>query len=143
MTTPTDNIRSLSDMGKDQRGRFASNANNIGRPLGAKGKRNREMLVKLKDLAPKAFEKLIEALDRGDRYAVEYVLNRILPLSRTIEFEGVGVDDVKAALRDGDISTGEAKEISATLAKLDEISDLKTLRAKMEELEKLLIAQAG
>jgi hypothetical protein len=138
-----ENIRNLSDMGKDQRGRFASGPNNIGRPLGAKGKANREMLQNLKALGPKAFEKLCEALDRGERWGVEYILNRVLPLSRTIELEGTTVDDVKAALKNGDISTGEAKEMSATLAKLNEISDLDDLRERLSELEKLLQQQAG
>jgi hypothetical protein len=137
-----DNIRNLTESGKDQRGRFASVPGNIGRPFGARGKASREMLNNLKALGPKAFEKLCEALDRGDRWGVEFVLSRVLPQSRTIEFEGTTVDDVKAALQNGDINTAEAKEMSATLAKLSEIGDLNDLRARLAELETLLQQQA-
>jgi hypothetical protein len=140
---PADNIRNFTDNGRDQRGRFASVPGNIGRPLGAKGRQGRENFQKLKNLTEKAFEQLCAALNRGDRWSVEFILNRVMPQSRLIQFEGLEVSDVKAALQNGDISSSEAKEISATLAKLDEITDLKTLRLRMEELEKLLIAQAG
>lgn len=147
MTTPTltspDNVRSISDMGKDQRGRFTSSPNNIGRPKGAVNRVTRELLATVKDLGPIAILKLTEAVTNGDKWALEYVLNRILPQSRTIEFENIDADNVKQALCDGTITTGEAKELSATLAKLSEITDLKTLRLRMEELEKLLIAQSG
>ena len=139
---PADNIRILSESGRDQRGRFASVPANIGRPLGAKGQYSREMLRKVKELAPTAFQKLCDALDRGERWGVEFVLNRVLPQSRTIELEGSTVDDVKAALQNGDISTAEAKEMSATLAKLSEISELNDLRGRLAELEKLLLQQA-
>lgn len=139
---PADNVRILSESGRDPRGRFASVPANIGRPLGAKGQHNREMLRKVKELAPTALQKLSDALDRGERFAVEFVLNRVLPQSRTIDLEGATVDDVKAALQNGDISTVEAKEMSATLAKLNEISELSDLRARLEELEKLLLQQA-
>jgi hypothetical protein len=45
-------------------------------------------------------------------------------------------------LQNGDISTGEAKEMSATLAKLNDISELNDLRARLTELENLLLQQA-
>jgi hypothetical protein len=96
---PTVDIRILSGNGRDPRGRFASTPANVGRPLGAKGQHNREMLRKVKELAPIAFLKLCEALNKGERYAVEYVLDRVLPQSRTIELEGSTVDDVKSALQ--------------------------------------------
>ena len=115
---------------------------NIGRPLGAKGQYSREMLRKVKDLAPTAFQKLCDALDRGGRWGVEFVLNRILPQSRTIELEGTSVDDVKAALQSGDISTAEAKELSVTLEKLNDIGELSDLRARLAKFEKLLLQQA-
>ena len=137
-----DLIRNLTDNGRDQRGRFASVPGNIGRPFGAKGRQGREMFQKLKDLAPKAFEKLCEALDRGDRFAIEFILNRVLPQSRLVEFEGTTVDDVKAALQNADISAAEANEMSATLAKLSEIGELNDLRARLTELENLLLQQA-
>lgn len=136
-----DNARILSESGRDPRGRFASVSTNIGRPLGAKGQYSREMLRKVKELAPTAFLKLCEALDRGERWGVEFVLNRVLPQSRTIELEGTTVEDVKAALQDGDINITEAKEMSVTLAKLNEISELNDLRGRITELEKLLLQQ--
>ncbi|TFV35671.1 hypothetical protein E4K66_25470 [Bradyrhizobium frederickii] len=82
----SDSYHSLSAEGRDPRGRFAKGSS--GRPFGAKGKQNREFLSKVKELAPKAFEKLCTALDSGERWSVEFVLNRVLPQSRTVEFEG-------------------------------------------------------
>jgi hypothetical protein len=134
--------RCLSDSGRDPRGRFVSGPTNIGRPLGAKGQHNREMLRRVKELAPIAFQKLSDALDRGERFAVEFVLNRVLPQSRTIELEGTTVDDVKAAMQNGDISTAEAKELSATLEKLNDIGELNDLRERLAGLEKLLLKKS-
>lgn len=131
--------RNLSSDGQtyhDPGGRFA--LGNPGRPFGAKGKHNREMLRQVKELAPKAFQKLCSALDNGERWSVEYILDRVLPQSRTVEFEGATAADVKAALQNGDISTAEAKEMSGTLAKLAEISEITEMRNRLSELEKLL-----
>lgn len=135
-----DNIRSLTD--RDQRGRFASVPGNVGRPYGAKGKQSREHYQKLKELIPRAFEALEIALTRGDRHAYEFILNRTLPQSRLVEFEGTTAADVSAAMEQGQISTAEAKDMSATLAKLSEISELNELRQRLAELEKLLHQQA-
>ncbi|MEJ5085703.1 hypothetical protein [Brucella pseudogrignonensis] len=138
MTNNTANIPILSVVPRTSNGQFASG--NPGRPIGAKGKKSREALEKVKSFGPLAIEQLKIQVVNGERWAVEYVLSKILPTGRTIEFEEMEVEDVKHAMKYGDISVAEAKEITASLAKLAEIADVQELRAKLEKLEAILNA---
>lgn len=132
----TDNIARLPAIPRDAAGRFAKGG--PGRLVGAKGKRTREALETIKSFGPEAMQQLWKQVQAGERWAVEYVLNKILPTSRTIEFEDIEADDIKQALRVGDITTAEAKEMTAALSKLVEISEIAEMKAKIEELSRLI-----
>lgn len=130
------NIRTLSDANRDLLGRFSNG--NPGRPKGAKGKQSRQALETVKSFGQEALQKLSRAVADGERWAVEFVLEKILPTSRTIEFEDATPEDVTEALKAGDITAAEAKDIATALAKLSEISGLEEIKAKLAELEKAI-----
>ncbi|WP_338608070.1 hypothetical protein V6617_16815 [Pelagibacterium nitratireducens] len=120
------------------RGQFAKGSG--GRPHGVKGKKSREALEQVKSFGPDALAALRESVVAKERWAVEYVLNRLLPSSgRLIEFEDMTPEDVSGALKDGDISPVEAKDVAAALAKLAEVSDIEQLRERLDELEKAFV----
>lgn len=135
-----DNQPQLTLVGRTASGRFG--AGNPGRPKGAKGRHSRMMLERVKAMGDDAMTALFEAVKRREKWAVEFVLLRILPNNaRSIEFEGMTPDDVSEALKNGDITPAEAKEIATALAKLMEISDVAELKAKLAELEQAVNAK--
>lgn len=118
-------------------GKFAPGSG--GRPKGAKAKVSRELLAQVKALGPDAIAKLQEALGKGERWAVEIVLAHVLPKDgRTIEFEDATPDDVREALRNGDITASEAKDVAAALARLADVDAIEELRSRLDELERML-----
>lgn len=131
----SDNVAKLQvpAIPRNNDGRFAKGS--PGRIKGAKGKKSREALEAVKSFGPDALQKLWEAVHAGERWAIEFVLDKILPTSRTVEFDDVTPDDVTEALRNGDISASEAKDIATALAKLAEIGELAELKSRLSALE--------
>ncbi|ANV24124.1 MULTISPECIES: hypothetical protein [Agrobacterium] len=109
-----------------------------GRPVGAKGKKSREALEAVKSFGPEALRKLQDAVSAGERWSIEFVLDKLLPTNRAIEFEDATPEDVKEALKAGDISAAEAKDIATALAKLAEIGELSEMKERLAALEKAL-----
>lgn len=122
----TDNQR--ENTGRNTDGRFA--AGNPGRPYGAKGKASREALEYIKAMKPTALQKLWESVSKGEKWAVQLVLSKVLPTSRTIEFEGLTPQDIKAALAAGDISPEEAKMITNITRNLSDLEFLELIRGR-------------
>jgi len=70
-----------------------------GRPVGAKGKA-RGALEKIRSFGPEALEALHDAIIAKERWAVEFVLTRIVGTnSRAIEFEDLTTEDVREAFK--------------------------------------------
>lgn len=105
-----------------------------GRPVGAKAKASRELLKQVKALGPRAVEKLSEAVDKGEQWAVQLTLKYDLPRERTVEFEGMEPDDIAEAIKAGDLSLSEGKDAAATLKALAEIGQLPAVIERLEEL---------
>ncbi len=124
----TDNKREIT--ARDQYGRFITG--NSGRPYGAKGKASREALEQIKMMKAGALQKLWEAVIAGERWAIELVLSKVLPNSRTIEFEGLTPQDIKEAVICGDISPDEAKALSSITKNISEMEFLEQIRARFK-----------
>lgn len=86
-------------------------------------------------MLPTALKRLYEAVDRGERYAVELVVSKVLPATRTVELEALTPLDVESALAHGDISPDEGKAFSAALKNLREVENIETIEARVSELE--------
>ncbi len=134
------NTHNLADVWAPERtqsGQFTKGSG--GRPKGARAKASRQALETVKSFGPEALAALRESVLAKEQWAVLFVIGKILPANgRLVEFEGMSPDDVSAALKAGDISPAEAKDIATTLAKLAEIAEIEQLRDRLEELEKLL-----
>jgi len=131
----TENVISMD--GRDERGRFAP-GKTFGRPKGSKNKSSFKTLETLRTYGPKALEKLWQKLDEGDWRAIEFTLKTLLPSNRLIELYGMDADDIRTGIQDGDISPNEGKQLTETLVKLAEISDIAEMKAKIEELSRLI-----
>ncbi|MER9312041.1 hypothetical protein NKI51_22420 [Mesorhizobium australicum] len=117
-------------------GRFAPG--NPGRVPGSKNKISNEAIAAIKDMKDEAITQLRERLIAGDWDAVTFVLERILPKGRAVELTDTSPSSIATALADGSISPDEARSIATALARLNEIGELADIRAKLEQLEKLL-----
>lgn len=106
-----------------------------GRPLGAKNKVSQAALEQVKAMKEGALQNLWEAVCAKERWAIEYVLNRILPAARTVELENLTPLDVEVALAHGDISPDEGKALSGTLKNLREVENIEIIEARVTELE--------
>lgn len=106
---------------------------------GARGKAAKATLDRIKSFGPDALQALYEAIQAKERWAVEYCLNKIVPNnSRTIEFEGLEIDDIREAFKSGDISVLELKDIIASLERIANVEELDALRERLENLEREL-----
>lgn len=126
-----DNIRGNS--GRDVAGRFAKG--NPGRPIGVKNKTPRAVLAQVRAMEEGALQKLWQAVCNGEQWAISYVLSKLLPANRSIEFEDFSVADVKEALTHGDISPDEGKSLVSVLKNIREIESLEEIKERLEELE--------
>lgn len=126
---------------RDSLGRFQKGGA-PGRPKGAVGRKSRASLEQIKSFGPQAIAKLWEAVNAGERWAIELVISKIIPTnSRAIEWEGVDIEDAKEALKSGDISISEFRELVSSLAKLVELSELEEIKTKLDALEKIANAK--
>ena len=122
----TDNLR--QNTVRDTQGRFTNG--NPGRPLGAKNKTPKAVLKQIQAMEQAAVQKLWEAVWSGERWAVEFVLSKILPSQRTIEMENLSARDVKQALQDGDITPEEARTMTLALKPLMELENFELLQER-------------
>lgn len=106
-----------------------------GRPKGAVAKQSRTLLAQVKAMGPDAVQKLWEAVMSDQRWAIELVLSHVLPRDRALEWQGVQPDDIREAIRAGDIGSDEAARLATALAKISEIEDIATIRDRLDELE--------
>ena len=137
----TDNVRHITEIPRSAGGQFARG--NPGRPKGAKGRKGREVLEQIKALTPEALTALKAALDANERWAVELVLSKVIPTAgRLMEYHDTTSDDVHEALRTGEISATEAKDLSAAIAKLSEIEGVEQLKERLAEIESQLNGSA-
>lgn len=118
---------------RDSKGRFEK-GKALGRPHGVKNKA--PSLAQLRAMEQSALAKLWEAVNAREKWAVMYVLDRLLPQQRTVEFEGLDIPDLKAALTSGDISIEEGKSLSVTLKNIEELDSLNDVRERLAELER-------
>ncbi|TIW60637.1 MAG: hypothetical protein E5V56_10040, partial [Mesorhizobium sp.] len=126
-----DNVHRLSD--RDHNGRFAV-GKSTGRPVGAVGKVSRDLLKQVKALGPRAIDKLTEALDANQEWAVKFILQHCLPKGRALEFEEMTVDDLVAAAKSSDISLEEFRAGVDAMAKVHDIQELELLRERIDQL---------
>ena len=141
MTTPPNNVTplnspSLSAIPRAEKGRFAPGG--PGRLRGSKNKASSELLKTVKSMSGRAIAALSDALDRGDRYAVEFILSHSLPQGRTIELFDADAENVRAAFCEGDISTSEFREISTSLEKLASLDSIEGIRTRLAQLEEMI-----
>ncbi len=125
-----------NNTGRDALGRFI--AGNAGRPLGAKNKTPRAVLAQVMAMEQGATQKLWEAVNMGQDWAIKFVLSKVLPNSRTIEFEGLSVEDLKVALKNGDISPDEGSQLVSVMKGLKELESLEEIRKRISDLEKAI-----
>ena len=118
---------------QDSTGRFKKG--NPGRPRGVANKTPCSVLRQVEAMNEMALKQLWSAVCMQENWAVLYVLNKIVPASRTVAMEGLTTDDLKAALAEGDISPDESKTLAATLRTLAEIESLDEIRARLDSLE--------
>lgn len=112
-------------------------AGNPGRPAGSKNKRSIEALRSVQAMDGIAMTALQAAVLKGEAWAVQFVLGTLVPrVGRTIEVDGLSADEVIELAREGALTTGEMKDLSAAIAKLRQIDDIDELRAKIAELER-------
>jgi hypothetical protein len=128
--------RNLRADGKDDLGRFATG--NAGKPRGAISRVNRELFDQVRQLAPTAIEKLREAVNKSEKWAVEFVLNRVIPQTRAVELFDATPDDIKQALISGELTAAECRELSEAIAKLKGITEIDEHRELLSSLETLL-----
>jgi len=135
--TETVNNRSIAaPSGRDNKGQFT--AGNVGRIPGSKNKVANGALADLRSMTPDAVDVVRKAIKKGDVKTATWLLERVMPAQRVVELDGADVDNVIAALIQGEISPTEAKTIAHSIAHLKNVSEIDDLREKLDALTRLL-----
>ncbi|TPG38653.1 hypothetical protein EAH79_16205 [Sphingomonas koreensis] len=124
--------------GRDPLGRFT--AGNPGKPKGATHKMNAAVLAALGDLTSNAMRVLKDQLALGNLKAATYILDRYLPSERVVALESVHPDSIADALAHGEATPSEAAKMAATFKTVADASEVKELRARLDEIESLIAA---
>jgi len=134
---PTDSVevrRSTADRGP--KGRWAEG--NPGRKPGSKNKISNDALAAVRSMKDDAIEQLRLRLQRGEWDAITFILERILPKGRSVELDDTSPATIATALAEGHLTPDETRSIAAALKSLQDVTELAEIRAKLDELEKLL-----
>lgn len=134
----TETVRANTVEGRDTMGRFA--AGNSGKPRGATHKLNASVLAALGDLTSEAMAVLKAQLSQGSLRAAQYVLDRYLPSERVVALESVHPDSIADALATGEATPSEAAKMANTFKTVADASEVKDLRARLDEIEALIAA---
>ncbi|SFK96360.1 hypothetical protein SAMN04488498_11977 [Mesorhizobium albiziae] len=121
---------------RDANGQFMPGSG--GRPRGAKNRISTEAIAAIKDMKDEAIEQLRTKLQRGDWDALSFVLERIVGKGRVVEMDSTSPDEIAGMIASGSLTTTEAKDLTAALAKLAEITELATIKDRLAELEQAL-----
>lgn len=130
----SDNQRQFT--GRDTKGRFSYG--NAGRPLGVKNKTSRAVLERVRAMEDGAIEKLWASVGLGEQWAITFVLSKLLPATRVVEFEGFTWNDLRDALTHGDISPEEGRTLTTVLKNICEIESFEDVKERLEELESMV-----
>lgn len=121
-------------------GRFGTGNAFGGRKVGAKGKFNASALDNLGNLVGPSFAVLKDKLAAGDLKAAMFVLTRFLPDSRVIDMPSGEPSAWADAMAAGEITVGEAGKAAQALKVIADASEVRELRARLDELETLISA---
>lgn len=119
-------------------GRFAPGVENKGRPKGSLNLVSRQILAEIRDLGAPAMNVLRAEIAKGNLSAAIFILERILPRTRSVELAGISPTDVAEAISQGEISPDEGRALAATIETLRRIEDIDALTARLSEIERLL-----
>ncbi|MGX5828703.1 hypothetical protein [Mesorhizobium sp. 43Arga] len=117
-------------------GRFAPG--NPGRKPGSKNRVSFEAIAAINSMKDVAIEQLRSKLERGDWDAITFILERILPKGRSVELDDTSPSGIASALAEGHLTPDETRSIATALKSLQDVTELAEIRAKLDELEKLL-----
>ena len=120
-------------------GRFKP-GHGIGRPKGARSQFNKAVLDQLGGLTTKAMATLERKLDEGDLKAATFVLARFLPSERVVDVPA-GPDSIADALSEGQLTPTESNRLALAVKSLKEAVGIDEMRARLDEIEALLVAQ--
>jgi len=122
---------------RDVGGRFLTGQG--GRPVGTKNKISRDALAAVRSMKDDAIKQLGQLVANGDLKAIVFVLDRILPQGRTVELDDVHPSTVADMLQTGELTPHEVRDIASAVRDLRELEDLEQIRAKLIELEAIVI----
>lgn len=88
-------------------------------------------------MSGRAFEKLEDALEKGDMRAIEFILNRVLPNGRTLEIDSTP-EGIRNHLAEGDFSESESRAVATVIERLEKLEKMAELESKVAELQRLL-----
>jgi len=129
---------------RDSKGRFQGGAcpNPKGRPRGSRNKSTLLLLESLGEKSPDLLKKMIERAESGDVNALRFLLERLLPVCKSAPVDVSLPDDPERAASllvglaaSGQIPAGEAVHLAELVRLHSDLTDLKSLAARIEALE--------
>ncbi|TGU93052.1 hypothetical protein EN794_031775 [Mesorhizobium sp. M00.F.Ca.ET.151.01.1.1] len=122
---------------RDDKGRLLPGHPGL-KPKGARSKLSKRAFESISDSFDDIISTLIAKAKDGETDAARILLSIVLPKDQPVELAELTPNDLIEEIKAGNVTPEEAKKLAGTLKSLSEISELAELRAKLEQLEKLL-----
>lgn len=114
-------------------GRFAPG--NPGRVPGSKNRVSKEAMAAVKDLSSAALQQLSNGVHSGERWAVEYVLNKILPVGRIVQSDAQTMQELLHEFQDGNFSVEEVSKLASVFKDIND-DEVEEVRKKFDAILK-------
>lgn len=114
-------------------GKFAPGSG--GRPRGTKNRVSKEAMAAVKDLSSDALQQLTIGVQSGERWAVEYVLNKVLPVGRIVQSDAQTPQELLREFQDGNFTIEEMSKIAGIFKNISD-AEIDQLRKKFDEVLK-------
>lgn len=114
-------------------GQFAPGSG--GRPPGSKNRVSKEAMAAVKDLSSAALQQLSNGVHSGERWAVEYVLNKILPVGRIVQSDAQTMQELLHEFQDGNFSVEEVSKLATVFKDIND-DEVEEMRKKFDAILK-------
>ena len=125
---------------RDEHGRLLP-GHSMGRPRGSGNRAGTREIHRLRARSDAVWAVIDQRLSEGCVKTALFLASRLLPDVRSIELDGIGPEDVGAAIAEGIVTPAEAVKLSQAIKHLKDAETVDALRGRLDAIESLLAAK--
>jgi hypothetical protein len=113
----------------------------MGRPRGSQNRAGTREIHRLRARSDRAWDVIDQKLAEGCVKSALFILQRLLPDSRSIELDGIDPASIGEAIAAGEVTPPEAIRLSQAAKHLADVETVDALRGRLDQIEAILSAK--